>query len=160
MQRLEVEFKQCSICGSTPKCMPMPSECFPTSYRVYCDCKNRNMIHCTFGYKTKSANGLITRRLSLNTAIRAWNRHVERMAGRLPKKSSDIRVKCKFCNMPGLIWGKRPYKNRWLSGGDYVLYERIKTDKVCALTGISRIERVIHNCTAHKNIVKVEYTQA
>ena len=160
MRKLKVEPMPCYKCGNVPHFVPLPTEEFPTAYEMFCSCKTKTKLRYEFGYKSKSAKGFVTRRASINNAIRLWNRYVKKYKQRKQGFYEDIYVTCKFCKQDNLTWGKRPYKNKWRGGSSYVLYERVPFEEACQLTGMTRIEFVIHNCLSKKNIVKVEYTQA
>jgi len=162
MRKLKVEPVPCHKCGNIPHFVPLPTAEFPTEYGACCACKNR-MLSYKFGYKTKSYKGFFTRRFSVNTAIRRWNKHVSDHAKRTRsfyiEDNKSLDTTCKFCKKDGLMWGKRPYQTKWQGSANYVLYERVPVEETCQLTGMKRIKFVIHNCLANKNVVKVEYTQ-
>lgn len=158
MRKLKVEPVPCPKCQSNPFFIPLPDETFPTGYEMLCLCRNFSGIRYEFGYKTKSSKGFITRRISLNNAIRYWNRYIMQRELRLAKKSlnPDL-ITCKFCKKPGLAWGKRPYTNRWQGGSSYVLYEFERDFVSCPLTGIAKTKIIIHNCLSKDNVKNIEY---
>lgn len=166
MRRHKVEPLPCPRCNTIPVFFPEPTEEFPTSYKAVCPCNDSNEdfdpalfynhFSYSFGYKTKSAAGLGNRRISLNNAIRSWNRNKSENLKHVQYK--ELNVTCKFCKTPNLTWGKRSYKSAWKGASDYVLYESVTLDTdTCPLTGSKRIKYVVHNCLATSNIKHIEY---
>lgn len=152
MRKLKVEPVPCHKCGNIPHFVPLPTEEFPTEYKACCACKNR-MLSYKFGYKTKSSQGFITRRFSVNTAIRRWNKYVSDHA----KRNRILYTTCKFCKKDGLMWGKRSYVSAWQGSSAYVLYESVPDSKPCRFSGLIGMKFVTHKCLSNKNVVKVEY---
>jgi len=160
-----LEILECYKCGQRPEFHAWPNKDFPTLFYPACACAGIAQLQVNVAAATYTDvlnTGSKIRKASLSAAIRKWNKRALKtqrviMDFNNPVKNDYPYVTCRFCPRADLIWGRRSYISKWKPKVNFVLYERVDTKGVVAIShgssSTNRVKHKEHRCLSLKNIV-------
>ena len=160
-----LEILECYKCGQRPEFHAWPDKEFPVLFYPVCSCVGSIQIQVSVAVDTCQNllnAGSKVRKASLSAAIRKWNKRALETKRAImdfnnPEKKDYPYVTCRFCQRDDLMWGRRSYISKWKPKVNFVLYERVDTKGVVAIShgnsSTNRVKHKEHRCLSLKNIV-------